>query len=160
MVRYVKLGRKPLGAGVGHHWAVQVISEGNAHGMWYEVPGGSGDDEGKDRKGAKQNIIRKSYGLSAASGAGTLGGTIVGKTTESDEDIDRFIGRWENTNPIYSVSAANCQKFAVELIHWLTDGNYRLNHIMDAGTIDDTRSYSTLAVAQNGQAIASASLCK
>ena len=162
MVRYVKLGRKPLDAGVGHHWAVQVHRDGSAtSGSWYEVPGGSGDDEGKDRKGTKRNTIKKSYGFSAASGAGALGGTIVGKTNKTDKEIDSFIEGWENRNPIYGVAEANCQKFGVEFIHWLTDGNYRLNHVMDAGNIQqDLASSSNLAVAQNGQAFASASLCK
>ena len=124
--RYVKLGRKPLSVGVGHHWAVKVEDK-DGDGYWYEIAGASKGDTDSP------NVINKSKGFEAASTAGRFGGEIVGKTTKSDDDIEAFNESWLSNNKTYQITGDNCQKFGIEFIAWLTDDNYRLNHILDAG---------------------------
>lgn len=126
-VRYVKLGRKPLAIGVGHHWAVKV-EDSDGDGYWYEIMGASKGDKNSP------NVINKSWGDEAASGAGHFGGEIVGKTTKSDEDIEGFKQTWLSKNVTYCLTGDNCQKFGIDFIAWLTDLNYRLDHMLDAGT--------------------------
>ena len=117
MTRTIKLGRKSAFLNA-LHWAVKVGP------VWYEIA--------PDRKG-KTNQIDRSYGDAAESGAGSLGGEIVGQTSKSDGEIDRFIENWLKQNPRYYVFADNCQKFAYEFIVFLTDGvNFRLPHRFDA----------------------------
>ena len=151
-MRYVKLGRKPLSIGVGHHWAVKVESSSSS-GCWYEILGKSGNSGNTD-----QNEIGRSYSRAANSGAGTWGGSTVGKTTKSDEEIDDFISKWLSQNPEYGVYEANCQKFAIEFIAWLTDDNYNIKTAFDAGKVRNISNSLTHAVDRNGTAYACASL--
>ena len=151
MPRYVKLGRKPLSAGVGHHWAVRVETSSSS-GCWFEILGKSGDE----KSDSEPNDIGRSYTRAAKSGAGALGGSTVGKTTKSDEEIDDFISRWLKQNPTYGVLAANCQKFATEFIAWLTDDNYNISVSYDAGFLSELNN-RTHAVAHEGTAYATAS---
>ena len=145
--RYVKLGRKPLDVNIGHHWAVQV-EDSNLCGYWYEI-------EGADKNAKNSpNKINKSYGSQAKSGAGALGGEFVGKTWLTDGQIGAFIDDWLNENPTYGITNANCQKFAIEFIAWLTGNNFRLPHGLDAGTIPDIDNFTQVAVAHGGQAFA------
>ena len=89
-----------------HHWAVQV---GNT---WYEIDGDFGEKNG-DRK---VNKIATTHGKVAKSGACSLVGEFVGKTTKSDEEIENFYREWVSNNPTYDVFSENCQKFAIDLI--------------------------------------------
>ena len=170
MPRYVKLGRKPLPVGVGHHWAVRVET-GRLDGCWYELlPDGSGSRgsgrnlgslRGSNISGSSgdpdRNEIVRSHTKVAKSGAGALGGSTVGKTTKSDEEIDDFISRWLKQNQRYGVYAANCQTFATEFIAWLTDDNYNISVSHDAGKILTNSSKRTHAAAHEGTAYATAS---
>ena len=152
MPRYVKLGRKPLSVGVGHHWAVRVETS-KSSGCWFEILGKSGDE----KSDSEPNGIGRSYTSAAKSGAGALGGSTVGKTTKSDEEIDDFISRWLSQNPTYGLYAANCQKFATEFIAWLTDDNYNITVSYDAGDVKTKPNNRTHAVAHEGTAYAIAS---
>jgi hypothetical protein len=125
MPRTIKLGRKSAGW-PALHWAIKVGS------TWYEIVG-KGANNGE--KGGI-NVVNRSYGDEAASGAGFLGGEIVGKTTKSDEEIDDFIDGWLANNPHYDLLVDNCQKFAYEFVVFLTDGvNFRLPHRFDAAVV-------------------------
>ena len=92
--------------GLVHHWAVQV---GNT---WYEIDGDFGEKNG-DRK---VNKIATTHGKVAKSGACSLVGEFVGKTTKSDEEIENFYREWVSNNPTYGAFSENCQKFAIDLI--------------------------------------------
>jgi hypothetical protein len=146
MPRTIKLGRKSAGW-PALHWAIKVGS------TWYEIVG-KGANNGE--KGAI-NVVNRSYGDKAASGAGFLGGEIVGETTKSDEEIDTFIDGWLANNHHYELLIDNCQKFAYEFVVFLTDGvNFRLPHRFDAavcakGLPMDAKAF---AVNQDGIAIA------
>jgi len=121
MERTVKLGRKlitPNIPGVAQHWAVKVGDR------WYEIHGKSDSHT--------YNIVDRGYGYAADSGAGSLGGELVGKTNKSDAQIDAWIENWEKTNCHYSLMATNCQKFAFEFIAWQTEGVYTIPHRVDA----------------------------
>jgi hypothetical protein len=146
MGRTIKLGRK---AAVlpALHWAVKVGP------IWYEIVG-KGADNGE--KGGP-NEVRRNYGEAAESGAGSLGGEIVGQTTKSDSDIDSFIDEWLSRNARYEFLLDNCQKFAYDFILFLTDGsNFRLPHRFDA--VLSAKDLSTTAdgfpIAEDGIAIA------
>ena len=152
MPRYVKLGRKPLSVGVGHHWAVRVETSSSS-GCWFEILGKSGDE----KSDSEPNDIGRSYTGAARKGAGALGGSTVGKTTKSDGEIDDFISRWLLQNPTYGLYAANCQKFATEFIAWLTDDNYNISLGCDAGELETKINNRTHAVAHEGTAYAIAS---
>ena len=152
MPRYVKLGRKPLSVGVGHHWAVRVETSSSS-GCWFEILGKSGDE----KSDSEPNDIGRSYTGAARSGAGALGGSTVGKTTKSDEEINDFLSRWLSQNQKNGVYAANCQTFATEFIAWLTDNNYNISVSHDAGKILTNSSKRTHAVAHEGTAYATAS---
>ena len=73
-------------------------------------------------------IFFRNYGFEASSGAGTLGGEIVGKTSKYDGQIDEWIDGWLDKYQQYDFTEENCQKFACEFIHWLTDGIYTIPH--------------------------------
>jgi len=117
MKRTVKLGRKFTGIPVAHHWAIQVGD------TWFEIEGNS--DDGR-------NMINRRHGFAAESGAGNLGGELLGKTTKSDHEIDAFIECWLARNPTHDVQGYDSQKFAYEFVVFLTDGNFRLPHRLDA----------------------------
>ena len=77
----------------GHHWAVRVqISDSS--GDWYQIQVGTGIRFKWGLvsywllKKRENKLNKKNYSWSAESGAGALGGTIVGKTTKSNEDIE------------------------------------------------------------------------
>ena len=99
--RYVKLGRKPT-----RHWAVQVED------TWYEIDGDFLEKKGN----GKLNRIATTHGKVAKSGACSLVGEFVGKTTKSDEEIENFYREWVSNNPTYGAFSENCQKFAIDLI--------------------------------------------
>jgi hypothetical protein len=146
MRRTIKLGRKSAGW-PALHWAIKVGS------TWYEIVG-KGANNGQ--KGGI-NVVNRSYGDEAASGAGFLGGEIVGETTKSDEEIDDFIDGWLAHNPRYDVLKDNCQKFAYAFVVFLTNGvNFRLPHRFDAAVTNGTlgMGYDAFAVNQDGIAIA------
>ena len=87
-----------------------------------------------------------------------MGGSTVGKTTKSDEEIDDFISSWLSQNPKYGLNAANCQTFATEFIAWLTDDNYNISAAFDTGNVETKSNSLTHAVAHDGTAYACASL--
>jgi len=142
--RYVKLGRVPIVQGFAHHWAVQVGV------WWYEI----------EKQEQKVNRIATSTGAFAKSGAGKYGGEVVGETTKSDDEIERFYRKWVCDNPTYHVFSENCQKFAIDFIRWLTDNCYHLLHQPDAARLRTGNVDNTIAIAHDGQAFASAHLAK
>lgn len=158
MPRPVKLGRKPLGSGISaagaavaslHHWAVQVGD------TWYEI---SADKSSGGKKGNKRNVVDKSYGCYADSGAGKLGGELVGKTDKTDYEISNWIERWIVNHPGYDALGTNCQTFAYEFMDWLTGGNFICPHRFNAADLEIDRPHklSTSAVAKGGNAVARA----
>ncbi len=151
--RPVKLGRKILGP-AADHWAVQVGYK------WYEVAGKSSGSGGKN----KTMGINTNYGDEADSGAGAFGGEIVGVTKKSDKEIDDWIEQWVSYYDTYDLITENCQKFAYELINWLTNGFFKLDHPTTSYG-DPTKSGSfvrpgAFAVSHEGNAIASAGLAQ
>ena len=150
--RYVKLGRKKIADGLAHHWAGAVGKDESW--TWYEVA--LPENQSKGRKGTK---IVKNAGRTAISGAGYFGGEIVGKTTKTDAQIEDFIAGYQRSNPDYDLWSTNCQQFAVQLIRYLTDDNYRLTHLPEAA--ENERSVGDpIFVAHNGQAFAAAHVVK
>jgi hypothetical protein len=110
----------------------------------YEIAG-----PGKAKTGP--NRVNRNRGWAADSGAGLLGGEIVGETRKTDSEINSFIEDWLRRNKTYDVLIDNCQKFAYEFVYFLTDGtNFRLPHRFDAAV-------SVQGLAVNGDAFA---LCK
>ncbi len=108
--RPVKLKRSMIVPLVADHWAVQVGD------TWYEVAGKSEDDM----------HINKSYGDKAESGSRAFGSEIVGVTTKTDEEIKKWIDMWVLQHVTCVLIRRNCQKFAFELIWWLTDGVFKV----------------------------------
>ena len=150
--RYVKYGRKKIldSCLIANHWAVAVGKDESW--TWYEI---ELPENGQGSKGSKRTKIVKNTGTTATSGAGYFGGEIVGKTRKTDAQIDGFIAEYGEENPNYDLMTTNCQQFAVQLIRWLTDDNYRLTHVPEAA--ENARSVgNTIAVAHNGQAFAAA----
>jgi hypothetical protein len=151
MPRTIKFGRRPA---IGDlllpvtHWAVKVGP------LWYEIVGKGADSNKED---GQANEVRKNTGWEATSGAGILGGEIVGETTKTDDEIARFIETWLKDNPTYTVFEANCQKFAYEFVYFLTDGvNFRLPHRFDSALTAKglAKGGSGFAIAEDGIAIA------
>ena len=146
--REVKLGRKIIQAPGIHHWAVKV---GNT---WYEI-------EGAAKEACNSaNAIGSNEGDVASSGAGLLGGELVGHSDKSNEQIQAFNDRWLRRNPTYYFTTENCQKYAIELIRWATDGNFRLLHELEAGHFDNISIANTMSGNSRGQAFAVAHLGK
>jgi hypothetical protein len=130
------------------HWAVKVGR------LWYELVGKGANS---NKQNGEVNEIRKNEGWKATSGAGYLGGEIVGETNKSDKDIARFIMSWLKANPTYKVFEANCQKFAYEFVYFRTDGvNFRLPHNFAAAATAKglANGGSGFAIAKDGIAIA------
>jgi hypothetical protein len=126
MLRTIKLGRKSAGV-LAKHWAIKVGD------TWYELAGKGANVGNGDGDSDVPNVVIQGKGLAAPSGAGSLGGQIVGETTKSDDDINKFITEWLARNPDYGVLDDNCQKFAYEFVVFLTGGaNFRLPHRFDA----------------------------
>ena len=71
------------------------------------------------------------YGSLASSGAGALGGEIVGKTSKYDGQIDEWIDAWLDKYQQYDFTEEKCQKFACEFVRWLTDGIFTIPHRQD-----------------------------
>ena len=148
--RYVKLGRKALDVTIGHHWAVQVESyDEDGTGDWYEIAGASKKD------GDSPNKVHKSKGHTAKSGAGATTAfffqkEIVGSTSKSDQEIQLYINQWVENNPTYGIFEANCQKFAIQFIAWLTDKNFRLPQGLDGGKFNHDEHHSTDVVVNHG----------
>ena len=61
----------------------------------------------------------------------------VGYTSKNDSEITEYINKWveKSQNQDYYVVGANCQKFTLQLISWLTDGIYRVNVLGDGGMV-------------------------
>ena len=146
MPRTIKLGRKAA-IWPALHWAVKVGP------VWYEIVGKGANNHVK----GGPNAVRRNYGSEAESGAGSLGGEIVGETNKSDSEIDRFIEEWLNCNTHYGLLEDNCQKFAYEFVCFLTNGvNFRLPHRFDAALSAQGLSLDadSFAIAEDGIAIA------
>eukprot|EP00092_Neocalanus_flemingeri_P007729 GFUD01008345.1.p1 GENE.GFUD01008345.1~~GFUD01008345.1.p1 ORF type:complete len:255 (+),score=49.82 GFUD01008345.1:184-948(+) len=151
--RTVKLGRYMITPLIAQHWAIKVGD------TWYEIAGAD-----KNEKGAA-NIVKRSYGDAAASGAGALGGEIVGTSDKSDESINSYIESWLEKNPCYQFTSENCQKFAYEFMAWLTRGSFNCPHRFDSAIVMDSGKgegnlYNertiAFAAAEDGNAIATA----
>jgi hypothetical protein len=113
MIRTIKLGRK-MADGSGHPWDVKIGP------LWYGIVW-------KGCKSPSGMEIQQSYG------SANDGGEIVGETSKSDGEIYRFIEDWVARNSYNTVSQAIHQKFAYELVVFLTDGvNFRLPHRLTA----------------------------
>ena len=145
MSREVHFGSKPLAAGLATHWAIQVGSTPKP--TWYEIPGASVKD-----KGAK-NIIQKSFGSVAGSGAGrsetrrrtpdpevkrnlrgfvqTSRSSQLGTTKRTDDDIEEFNEKWVKANPEYNIASSNCQRFVRDLWKFLIEDGYALYLLPD-----------------------------
>jgi len=120
--RVVKLGRKPLQPPVAHHWAIQVGER------WYEITS-------KDHV-TRRNAIHVNNGGVASSGAGNLGGEVVGKSTKTDNMIFTWLNIWLSLNPRYDLLSDNCQKLSYEFMVWVTNNNYLCDHRVDAANIN------------------------
>ena len=147
-LRVVKMGRKPLTPPVAYHWAVQVGE------TWYEIASKNWE--------TRDNDIHVSNGARALSGAGKLGGEVVGKSTKTDIKIKKWLKIWLCLHPRYYLLSDNCQKFAYELIVWVTNKNYLCDHRVDAANINtfdsefrDTQSERVkgFVAAKNGNTI-------
>ena len=127
------------------HWAIQVDNH------WYEIS--------PKNKSCNTNKITRNYGEVAGSGAGSLGGEIVGVTRKTDDEIDKWNEAWLLRNPEYNVMSDNCQKYCIELMIWLTDNNYRCEHRANAAVLEtaDRKMFAVdgFATAKGGNAIAS-----
>ena len=145
--RVVKLGRKALVPPLAYHWAIQVGEK------WYEIAPMTETKDG--------NKINTNYGEVAASTAGILGGSIVGETEKTDQEIDKWNKDWLAEYPEYDLITDNCQKYVVELMVWLTDNKYYLDCNLDAANLDQTVTGEKFwtndgfAVEEDGIAIAS-----
>jgi hypothetical protein len=58
--------------------------------------------------------------------------------------------QWLNKNPKYEFKTTNCQKFAHDLIMWLTDGAAVIPAVQ-AANIDIESGPAAMAVAANGE---------
>ena len=114
--RVVKLGRTCVGvpSTLAHHWAVQIGES------WYEITP-------KDKE-TRQNNVRVSDGRRAKSFAGLCGGEVVGLTTVTDGGIKAWYKLWLDANPEYNLFTDNCQKFAYQLMDWVTYGKFLCEH--------------------------------
>jgi hypothetical protein len=111
MIRTIKLGRK-MADGSGHPWDVKIGP------LWYGIVGKGGKSKSKSWMEVQQR-----------DGSGSDGNEIVGETSKSDGEIDHFIEDWVSRNTYIPFSQATHQKFAYELVVFLTDGvNFRLPH--------------------------------
>jgi len=147
--RSVKIGRYMIKLVVAHHWAIKIGE------TWYEIRGAS-----KSNTNSKNEVI-KSHGFNAQSGAGKLGGELVGVTTKSDDEIDTWIDDWLARNPTYAVMTDNCQKFVHELLVWVTEGRFTDNHRFNSADEPSKKSEATsFAAAEDGNAIANYCLAK
>ena len=75
---------------------------------------------------------------------------LVGSTLKTDSDIKSWFTSWQNSNPNYNFMTGNCQKFAIELIMWLTDYTAKLPP-MQAGSVEISGNPSAFAVSRNGE---------
>lgn len=130
------------------HWAVQV------HDKWYEVQGIS-----KGESNMPMAIGTSRHPARSAKGADVSRFGRVGETSKSDDEIKGWIDAWTASNPTYQWGSDNCQKFARELIAWLTDGTHRPLPMMDAG-VGGNRAVgpSAWAGAERGSAYAGATV--
>ena len=119
--RPVRLGMSTLLWPFATHWAVQIGD------TWFEVPGITKQDTNSKMD------IKSSNGVRSFKGADVSRFGLVGETSKRDEEIYDWIDAWTAANPTYSFSADNCQKFARELIAWLTNGKHKPLPLMDAG---------------------------
>jgi hypothetical protein len=144
MPRTIKLGRKATFS-PALHWAVKVGD------TWYEISGPEDSSKGGP------NRVTTNRGWTANSGAGVLGGEIVGETDKTDIEIYTFVQDWLCRNARYDFLADKSQKFSYEFIYFLTDGtNFRLPHRIDALTAPEglAQQSNAFAINQDGVAIA------
>jgi len=151
----VKLGRYMITPLIAQHWAIKVDD------TWYEIAGAA-----KNATNAP-NVVNRSHGDAAKSGAGKLGGEIVGKSDKSQRLIDQWIEEWLEKNPCYEFTSENCQKFAYQFMAWLTNGNFHCPHRFDSAIVLDSGEGEhqpfgerriAFAAAEDGNAIASAGI--
>ena len=137
----VKLGRIRLVIALADHWAVKAGE------IWYEITTDTSEIDGK-------NIVRKSRGNSAASGADESRGELVGETDKNENQIEQWIKKWLCTNVKYDLFDDNCQKFALEFIEYLTDGNSMVSLRPDSALQGRAAGSRTFVCADDGNAIA------
>lgn len=155
--RLVKLGRRPLkSAPVAHHWAIQVVDDKSSRdGYWYELPGASLKDINS------KNSVTPFKAKESKLGAGHFGGEVVGKTQRTDPEINFVIAKWLEKNSIYGFGSTNCQKFALQFVTWLTNGNYRIKHLGDAATTTNSSYTDTkVLIKSQGQTIVAKGIWK
>ena len=121
--RPVRLGMTDLLWPFATHWAVQVDDK------WYEVRGAGMQDS---RKAMSIDTDHR-HPVKSRIGADVSRFGRVGVTRRTDEDIASWIGAWTASNPTYFWGSDNCQRFAREIIVFLTDGSHRPLPMMDAG---------------------------
>ena len=97
------------GVSVIQHWAVKVGD------TWLEIERGAHLEA--------ENVVTKTTGEVAPSGACYYGGESVGWTSRTWEEIDQFTSDWINKHPDYLVFADNCRGFSTDLVHWLTESD-------------------------------------
>lgn len=130
------------------HWAVQVSDK------WYEVRGASKQDSDKP-----MSIESSRHPARSKVGADVSRFGRVGVTRMSDADIQRWIDEWTSSNPTYYWGSDNCQRFARELIDFLTNGAHRPLPMMDAGSGGNRAvGPSAWAGAERGSAYAGATV--
>lgn len=130
--RRVKLVTRPVlhaAFASSHHWAVFVVDEHENEdeaGILYEL---MPTDDSKTTIGIRK-ITQSSYGVG-------MEFETVGYTSKSDSEITDYINKWmeKSQNKDYYVFGANCQKFALQLISWLTNGIYRIKVLGDGGMV-------------------------
>ena len=129
-LRFAGVQRRPVRLGLvtvkrywpfATHWAVQVQD------TWFEVGGAGKQDTDSPM------VVVASHGKRSQKGADPGRFGHVGFTRKSNDETARFIEEWTARNPWYSFTEENCQKFARELIGWLTDAKHRPLPMMDAG---------------------------
>lgn len=145
--RPVRLGMADVIWPFATHWAVQVQD------VWFEVEGAS-----KQETNSKMAIVT-SRGEQSQVGAHLHRFGHVGETSKSDREISVWIDEWKASNPTYNFTSDNCQKFARELIGWLTDGAHKPLPMMDAGVgANSARGPNAWAGAEGGAAYAGATV--
>ena len=91
-----------------------------------------------------KNEITKKYGEVSGSGAGSLGGEILGMTRKTDKEIGEWNEAWLLCNPKDNVMSESCQKYCIELIICLTDNNYRCEQRLNEALLEtgDRKMYA------------------
>lgn len=129
--RVVRVARKPLLPPLAYHWSLQVGER------WFEIA------PMKETKEA--NKINSNRG-SMANGTRsilTVEASVVGETTKTDNEIERWNQEWLEEHPEYELLTDNCQAYVMDLMVWLTDNNYRLLYNTDTADVDQPEEFWT-----------------